>query len=56
LAVRKVRHALCSPYYDADAYSTIAAEFDVWTNQLRVLERIYQINDSILVLLNQQLE
>lgn len=56
MTVRKARHALCSPYYDADTHATIATEFDVWTNQLRVLERIYQINDSILVLLNQQLE
>lgn len=43
-------------YYDDDTYSTIATEFDIWTNQLRILERIGQLNDSILIVLRQQLE
>jgi hypothetical protein len=43
-------------YYDDDTYATIAQEFDIWTNQLNILERINQINDTILRLLEKQLK
>ena len=47
---------LRSAYYDEETYATIATEYDIWANQIKILDRIDKINDSILVLLNQQLK
>ena len=48
--------ALRKVYYDPETYATVATEFDIWTNQVNILSRIAEINDTILAVLNRELK
>ncbi len=52
----KEKKKLRAVYYDEETYAVIATEYDIWASQVKILDRIDKINDSILVLVNQQLE
>lgn len=48
--------SLRQAYYDRATYAIVATEYDIWTNQVNILTRIKEINDSILERLNRQLD